>query len=172
MFSPAVTKDPAAVQVEVQATYNELFPNADPAIVPLAFKWALDCFNGKYKDYHSIDAAYHDFEHTMQGLLCMTRLLRGRHRAGAHPQITQRVFQLSLLAILMHDTGYLKRNEDIEGTGAKYTVTHVTRSAEFAETLLAEKGFNARVWIHICPRFHFKTKLKKSPVTRLARLIC
>jgi hypothetical protein len=47
-----------------------------------------------------------------------------------------------MLAILMHDTGYLKKAEDIEGTGAKYPATHVERSAAFAENLLLEKGFS------------------------------
>ncbi len=73
----------------------------------------------------------------------MARLLRARHFAGAEPPLTQRMFELGLLAILLHDTGYLKKRADIEGTGAKYTVTHVERSAQFAETLLAEKGFAA-----------------------------
>ena len=42
----------------------------------------------------------------------------------------------------MHDTGYLKRRGDDQGTGAKYTVTHVERSANFAEKLLAgRRGF-------------------------------
>ncbi|HKI69761.1 MAG TPA: hypothetical protein VKA67_09240, partial [Verrucomicrobiae bacterium] len=52
--------------------------------------------------------------------------------------------QLGLLAMLLHDTGYLKKREDIEGTGAKYTITHVTRSAEFAAELLGEKKFSAK----------------------------
>jgi len=51
------------------------------------------------------------------------------------------MFQLSLLAILLHDTGYLKKRDDLDGTGAKYTVTHVQRSADFAAELLQEKGF-------------------------------
>ena len=36
----------------------------------------------------------------------------------------------------------MKRRDDREGTGAKYTVTHVRRSAEFAGQLLAQKGFS------------------------------
>jgi hypothetical protein len=48
-----------------------------------------------------------------------------------------------LLAILFHDTGYLKRHADAEGTGAKYTAVHVARSSAFAETFLAAKGFQA-----------------------------
>jgi hypothetical protein len=46
-----------------------------------------------------------------------------------------------LLAILLHDTGYLKKRSDTQGTGAKYTATHVGRSADFAAQLLADKGF-------------------------------
>src|SRR6185437_3386983 len=65
-----------------------------------------------------------------------------RHRAKAKPLLTQRMFELGLLAILMHDTGYLKQRGDTEGTGAKYTVTHVDRSADFAAQLLADKKFS------------------------------
>jgi hypothetical protein len=50
-------------------------------------------------------------------------------------------FELALLAILFHDTGYLKRRDDTEGTGAKYTITHVARSVEFAGEFLADQGY-------------------------------
>jgi hypothetical protein len=43
--------------------------------------------------------------------------------------------------MLLHDTGYLKKRNDTEGTGAKYTAMHVDRSADFAAQLLAGKGF-------------------------------
>ena len=143
MYPPVVTRDPTAVEVEVQSVYRALFPAGDTGIVPRAFGWAQACFAGQYKDYQAIDAPYHDFEHTMQGTLCMTRLLHGRYVAGAEPVVEQRLFELGLLAILLHDTGYLKLRDDTEGTGAKYTVTHVERSARFAGALLAEKGFSA-----------------------------
>jgi hypothetical protein len=68
-------------------------------------------------------------------------LLHGRHKASAQPPLTQRIFQLGLVAILMHDTGYLKKRDDNEGTGAKYTVTHVNRSAEFAGAFLKQENF-------------------------------
>ena len=111
--------------------------------VPRVFGWAIECFTGNYRDYQAVDARYHDFEHTLQGTLCLGRLLRGRHAAGAQPQLSQRMFQLALAAVLLHDTGYLKRRDDTEGTGAKYTVIHVKRSADFAAQLLQEKGFSA-----------------------------
>jgi hypothetical protein len=128
--------------VEVQSAYLAAFPGGDRLFVPRAFGWALEFFTGKYKDFQPIDAPYHDFEHTLQGTLCLARLLRGRQLARATPVVTQELFELGLLAILMHDTGYLRQRGDNEGTGAKYTVTHVDRSARFAGEFLAGKGFS------------------------------
>src|SRR5581483_4151686 len=143
MFPPVITKDPMAVEAEVQGVYLAMFPRGDTRFVPEVFEWAIGCFTGRYAGYQPIDALYHDLEHTLQGTLCMARLLRGRHLAKAEPELTERFTQLGLLAILLHDTGYLKRNGDHAGTGAKYTVIHVQRSADFAAELLGEKGFSA-----------------------------
>src|SRR5436309_12592527 len=140
MYLPVDTKDPVAVENEVQAVYLAMFPQGDPMFVPTALVWIKDCFAGRYKEYQASDARYHDLEHTLQGTVCMARLLRGRYEADARPVVTQRMFELGLLAILLHDTGYLKKRDDPGGTGAKYTLTHVTRSVQFAEQLLEEKG--------------------------------
>lgn len=144
MYPTVVTRDPTAVEREVQSAYLAMFPKGDAKFVPLVFGWAKDCFTGRYRDFQAVDARYHDFEHTLQGTLCMARLLRGRHLANAHPPLTQRMFQLGLLAILLHDTGYLKKRDDAQGTGAKYTVTHVDRSALLAAELLNDRGFSAQ----------------------------
>jgi hypothetical protein len=140
MFPQVDTRNPAAVEREVQSSYLRLFPQGDADFVRTAFDWAKDCFTGRCQDYQPIDAKYHDLEHTLQGTLCMVRLLEGRHRAEAKPVIPQRQFELGLLAILFHDTGYLKKGNDRAGTGAKYTLTHVTRSVNFAEQFLEAKG--------------------------------
>jgi hypothetical protein len=142
MYPRVVTKDPTAVQVEVQSAYLGMFPKGDATFVPRVFGWAIQCFTGRYENFQAVDARYHDFEHTLQGTLCFARMLHGRHKANAQPPLTQRMFQLGLLAILMHDTGYLKKRNDTEGTGAKYTVTHVQRSAEFAAALLKQQNFS------------------------------
>ena len=142
MYSPVDTKDPTAVEMAVQRAYVATFPKSDLLFVPRAFGWVIECFTGSYRDYLAVDALYHNFEHTLQGTLCMARLLRGWHQAGAKPPLTPRMFQLGLLAILLHDTGYLKQRGDTEGTGAKYTITHVGRSAEFAAQLMREKGYS------------------------------
>src|SRR6185503_11000957 len=112
----------------------------DAAFVARAFGWAAECFTGRFHGYLPIDAVYHDFEHTLQGTLCLARLLHGRHAAKARPGVTQHAFELALLAIFLHDSGYLKKRGDTKGTGAKYTVTHVERSADFAREFLSAIG--------------------------------
>jgi hypothetical protein len=141
MFLEVDTKFPTAVEREVQHAFLLAFPQGDRLFVPRVFGWATASFTGDYADYAAIDARYHDFEHTLQGTLCMGRLLLGRHRVHAKPELTEKFFQLGILGILLHDTGYLKKRDDTEGTGAKYTAVHVQRSAEFAGQLLTEMSF-------------------------------
>lgn len=143
MFQAIPTKDVRAVEAEIRNAYLSIFPQGNRSFVSESFRQVTDCFEGRYANYQPIDAQYHDLEHTMQGALCMARLLHCRHKTGAAPALTQRMFELGLLAILLHDTGYLKVHGDNEGTGAKYTTTHVARSAEFAAQLLAGKNFSA-----------------------------
>jgi hypothetical protein len=141
MLESVNTRDPSSVEGVVQAAYAEMFPHGRPDFIPTIFGWVLSWFSGQYRDYQVIDAHYHDLEHTMQGILCMTRLLRARHQQPAEPRLTQRMLELGLLAILMHDTGYLKKRGDSDGTGAKYTLIHVDRSIEFAGELMLGRDF-------------------------------
>lgn len=141
MLLRADTHDPMAVAAQVRADYLAMFPGSDRKMVPRIFSWAIDCFTGRDPEYLAIDARYHDLEHTLQGTLCLSTLLRGRAAAGVMPAVDQETFELCLLAILLHDTGYLKRRDDTSGTGAKYTPTHVQRSCDFAERMLLAKGY-------------------------------
>jgi hypothetical protein len=141
MFEDVNTRFPTEVELAVGRIFRDMFPTADRMLVQRAFDWAIACFEGKYKNYLPIDAKYHDLEHTLQGTLCLSRIMHGWHLNHGQPEITLRKFELALLAILLHDTGYLKTDDDPEGTGAKYTLIHVRRSAEFAGVLLKEKGF-------------------------------
>jgi hypothetical protein len=44
--------------------------------------------------------------------------------------------------MLLHDTGNLKRRDDVSGIGAKYTAVHVDRSAAFARRFLGAHGYS------------------------------
>jgi len=141
MFDHVDTRDPIAVEEEVHSIYAALFPEGEREFVPRAFGWAIQCFAGHHQGYLPVDTRYHDLEHTLQGTLCLARILKGRHATDAAPVLTAKGFELGLLAILFHDTGYLKKRNDIRGTGAKYTPIHEGRSAAFAREFLAPKGF-------------------------------
>jgi hypothetical protein len=104
-FREVDTKDLGAVRAEVLKIYTHLFPDGSVNFVQEAFQWVAAAFEGRYGEYQAIDAKYHDLEHTMQGTLCLARLLKGYRAAGARPILTQRAFELGLLAILLHDTG-------------------------------------------------------------------
>jgi len=143
MLRATDTRDPLAVAGRIRSDYLAMFADGDPLFIPRVFGWAMDCFNGRFPGYQPNDARYHDLEHTLQGALCLSALLRGRHEAGEQPAVEQAHFELAILAILFHDAGYLKRLDDTTGTGAKYTATHVQRSCDFAAAFLLSKGYGA-----------------------------
>jgi hypothetical protein len=143
MQDPINTRESAAVEAEVQKAYAEMFPQGNANYIPEVLRWAVSWFSGKYGDYLSIDAHYHDLEHTFQGIVCMAQLLRQRARHRKQPVLPQRMFELGMLGILMHDSGYLKRLGDAGGTGAKYTLIHVERSIEFAGEFMRAQKFPA-----------------------------
>ena len=142
VFDEVDTRIPAQVEKAVCGVYARLYPGGDESFVPRAFEWAGQCFSGRSGNYQALDAGYHDFEHTLQGTLCLARLLEGRHDAKIEPVVPQKGFELCLLAILFHDSGYLKKRGDDSGTGAKYTAVHVERSVALAREFLGAKGYS------------------------------
>jgi hypothetical protein len=62
----------------------------------------------------------------------------GTFEAGSLPTLTHRDLELMVVASFLHDSGFIKEIGDDEGTGAKYTLTHVTRSGAFAAKFLDE----------------------------------
>lgn len=76
-----------------------------------------------------------------QATLCLAELLHNRHVAGATPRIDADDFRRALIAALFHDIGYLKKRDDTEGSGAKYTHLHEQRSCDFARAYLTQLGW-------------------------------
>ena len=98
-------------------------------------------FAGHYPEYQPIDTAYHNITHTLQATLCLAELLHRRHLAEASPHLGLEDFRRVIIAALYHDIGYLKKIDDNEGTGAKYTHVHEQRSCEMAREFLAQRGW-------------------------------
>ena len=142
MFPLVDTKDATAVASFVGTTFEQIHPGAGTVWLRTIFNDVEDLFGGRRADYAAIDLRYHDFEHTLQATVCLCQLLRNRHLAESLPALDARHFELSLSAVLLHDTGYLKLQSDRAGTGAKYTYCHVLRSCAFAATYLPTIGAN------------------------------
>ncbi|PTX94347.1 hypothetical protein [Opitutus sp. ER46] len=134
------TKNASAVSRAVEAAFAKMYSGAGLTLVPAVFREVERLFAGGHPDFRAIDLRYHDLEHTLQATLCVVDILAGRHRAAVQPPISARQFELAVVAVLLHDAGYVKQRSDAAGTGAKYTYCHVLRSAAFAASYLPTLG--------------------------------
>lgn len=139
VFAPVDTKDMRAVEAEVTARWRGTF-GPDGGFVAAGFRMFADSFDGRRWRRAPLDVPYHDREHTLQGTLCLGRLLHAWRRHAVAPALDEATARRALLAILLHDTGYLKPEGDADGTGAKYMPQHESRSVEFVHEVLPEAG--------------------------------
>lgn len=134
--------DPRAVQQAI--TPLLLAYDAALELQPLAA--AFRCFTALYAGtlpgHAGCDTRYHDAQHSLDCALACARLLDG-HRRGAPvaQRLQPRQALLTVIVALFHDAGYVRRNDDAARNGAEYTLTHVSRSADFLRTLLPQLGF-------------------------------
>jgi hypothetical protein len=80
--------------------------------------------------------------------LAMARLMDGYQasRARGEQAIAPELYIVGVLAALFHDFGYLrKRNDHRHRYGAEYTITHVSRGAEFLRGYMRELGLSERL---------------------------
>ena len=137
MLPRVKTSDPRAVERYVERIFRSHYPREDFGPIHQTFVDVAAMFAGCFPGYQACDMTYHDLEHTLQGTVALTHLLDGMNRAPDGLFLSSSFFVLGTAAILLHDSGYLKEIGDIPGTGAKYTITHVDRSMDFAERYLA-----------------------------------
>ena len=110
----------------------------------------LKLFNGHYPGYRRCNTIYHDLSHTMDCLLVTAKLIHGACLNGI--AFTQQDVTLGLISALMHDTGYIQAEEDNQGTGAKYTSSHIQRSIDFMERYFHDHRFPSE-YLPICRNY-------------------
>ncbi len=140
MSSPLDNISVPLVVESAQRAYHAMFAQGPSKLLPKLFADVESMFAGKYLDYQASDTPYHDLDHTLQVTHCTIEMLAARHAAHIDPQVSSRQFELAVASALFHDTGYLKLRADLEGTGAKYTFTHVLRSCAVASSYLPTLG--------------------------------
>jgi hypothetical protein len=131
-------EEPEAVLEEVAIILKLISPGFDLKPVRSAFRMVTRVFDGNHSLYRPCTTPYHDLRHTTDAFLATARLAHGAilSREDFH----ERDITVALVAALFHDTGYIQDKDDIEGTGAKFTLYHVQRSREFLNRHGAEIG--------------------------------
>jgi len=114
---------------EVKTILRSINPRFDFSRLDRAHSIVTELFAGRYPGYRGCNTLYHDLSHTIEIMLAMTRLIHGAIVEGT--DLTEKHVNLGVISALMHDTGYIQTLDDTEGTGAKYTLTHIQRSVDF-----------------------------------------
>lgn len=122
---------PRAVIGEVRRVFLYHYPSRQFSIIGKNNILAKKLFAGDYPGYRACNTEYHDFTHTIDATLATARLIDG-YNTRNNP-LPQRLAVNLLNAALLHDTGYIQEDWDREGTGAKYTASHVERSTQFVK---------------------------------------
>lgn len=133
-------EDPLKVWKEVQYLTTLIRPGANIAPVQQVFNHVIALFAGRVPGYLACNLEYHNLKHTTDTFLAMARLMHGAVVEGH--AFSERNAVLGLVVAMLHDTGYIQTADDVEGTGAKYTATHVTRSIEYMQKYFSAKGFS------------------------------
>lgn len=121
---------PSAVLDEVVFLLTLTDPSMDPSPVINAFNLTVSLYRGYWPAEQACNTGYHDLRHITDTTLAMMRLIHGAFQQ--EQKFTQRQIFTSLVAAMIHDSGYIQDKSDLEGTGAKYTLVHVDRSIDFA----------------------------------------
>lgn len=124
----------------IKGIYADHYGVMDTMLIERVFNDVIDLFNGKIEGFQACDVKYHDLSHTVQTIPPFIEIIDGWNKANHSFKISKDSFDLGIIAVLLHDTGYIKTIDDYEGTGAKYTFIHIQRSVAFAGSYLPRIG--------------------------------
>lgn len=128
--------DTGEVEAEVGRIVRAFSPGHDLSRVADSFGLLVRAFDGELPGYHKLKTLYHNRSHFNEVVLCTARMLHGLHLAGQGLDADH--IDAALIGALMHDAGYLMRDEEASGTGAQFTDSHVPRGVAFARAHLAD----------------------------------
>lgn len=136
------TTNVVAVHRETARLFHLLYPGAAHLAIDRAFTDVAKIYAGQYPGYQACDTGYHNLQHVMDVTLAMTRLMDGYERSrNGTPALGVQFFQLGVIVGLFHDIGYLRKTTDTTArNGAEYTLSHVSRGAEFLRNYMPGIG--------------------------------
>ncbi len=131
---------PFSVFEEVKIILLDMNNNGNFSSLRAVFQDTLSLFKGEFIGYEACDTPYHNLQHTTDVFLAMARLIHGAHIAGE--AVSEAEIQVGLIAALMHDTGYIRKETDHQSCGAQLAPEHVLRSTEFMTRCLTTKDYS------------------------------
>ncbi len=131
---------PEAVLEEVKYNFVHSYPIQEFGLIRDVFKDFMDLFNGRYKGYRSCNMPYHDILHSTDTLLVFSRIVDGYNIEKKVLPVKK--VKTGIIAALFHDSGYIQRQNDTSGTGAKYTQVHEKRSIAFIRNYFRKLKLN------------------------------
>ena len=132
--------NPFAVLEEVKCNFIHSYPIYEFAEVRLAFSDFMDLMDGNYPGYRRANTKFHDKKHTTDALLAISRLIDG-YNINHADKLNVHMVKLALISTIFHDAGYVQTIDDVTGTGAKYTLSHIERSINFLEKYYHKLNF-------------------------------
>lgn len=166
-------KDSNATAAHLRAVFAQPGWDSSLPLLERVLTDATAAFTGQWENYLPIDMHYHDLGHSLQATVCIADLVGGLVRSGDEEGFGQRHAELAVISATLHDSGFLKQRGDIQGTGAKYTLTHERRSCEFARAYLPRVGLTAGEIEDVCaaisctgPRNRISAQTFRHPLAR------
>jgi hypothetical protein len=124
----------------VRTIYRDTYGTNNLDLIEQVFNDVEDLFAGRMAGYMRCDTSYHDLVHTLQVIQPFIGIIDGINKSDHPLKLSKYYFDLGIIAVLLHDTGYIKTYTDTKGTGGKYTFAHIQRSIDFAERYLSSIG--------------------------------
>ncbi|HSH02003.1 MAG TPA: hypothetical protein VLL52_05735 [Anaerolineae bacterium] len=121
--------EPHAILDEIKEILLLIDKDFDLESIDVAYQSTINLFAGNYPGYQACNTEYHDLSHAIDTCLTMARLIHGATLCGE--SFNNRNIYLSLTSALLHDSGFIQEEDDLQGTGAQYTASHVQRSIDF-----------------------------------------
>jgi hypothetical protein len=146
----------AAVRKAVEDLFHQTWPGTSTDRLTQAFGDFERLFSGQFPGYFGCDTVYHDMQHSLDDTLAMARLLAGYDRSQSPDQrLGAERALFGLVVALFHDAGYIRQTDDTQHrNGAEFTLTHVSRGAQFLERYLPTIGMGN--WVPVAMQvIHF-----------------
>jgi hypothetical protein len=134
---------------DVRKIYRDTYDTDNLDLIEQVFNDVTDLFAGRMAGYIRCDTSYHDLMHTLQVIQPFIGIIDGINKSDHPVKLSKYYFDLGLIAVLLHDTGYIKTDSDTNGTGGKYTFAHIQRSIDFAERYLSNIGLSHEALIAV-----------------------